>query len=715
MRSIRITATMRIAIGLAFVSATLLLAALAAGLLPNARRATIAGRKNLCEAVAVAASVHARDYEFEKIKTVLDNVANRNTDILSVAIRRSSGEIITEIGEHRNHWNVDQENENTFEQFVVPVLTGNQEAWGSVEFRFRPIEARGEGWLGLLDLPYVRLFLFIPSASLLLFFIYLRRMLTQMDPSKVVPGRVRTAMDTLAGGLLVVNNDHCIALANQAFANCLETTPDHLVGAAVGSLPWEQIDDEMECPWSQAMETRTPQIGVPMRLNVGNIHKVFVTNCTPIFGHDGQVRGVLSSFEDVTELENKKVALQESQEEAERANAAKSEFLARMSHEIRTPMNAILGFTDVLRQGFAVNETDRQEYLATIHGSGEYLLAIINDILDLSKVESGRMELEQAVCSPHQIISQVLQVLAVKADEKGIVLDYEPMDNVPETITTDPVRLGQIITNLVGNAIKFTEHGGVRVVTRFQSSPDRSSLVVEIVDTGIGMPPDVLEKVFEPFAQADNSTTRKFGGTGLGLAISRRLANALGGDVSVTSQEGKGSVFAVVVDPGPMKNVRMLSGEEAKNARPTTPSRQNVQTHLPPSRILVVDDGVANRKLMRLILTRAGATVDLAENGQVGVKMVQEGQYDVVFMDMQMPVMDGYSATTQLRQEGHCLPIIALTGNAMHGDAEKCFAAGCTGFLSKPVRRRQAHGDARGDTRSFKFGRERNLRPRTAK
>ena len=676
---------MRIAIGLVFLSATILLAALVTNLVPSAREATLVGRKSLCEAVAIAASVHAREYEFEKISTVLRSVAGRNSDILSAGIRRNSGELIVEVGNHQDHWHVDDAIENSFEQVVVPIVTGNNVDWGSVEVRFQPAEAHGHGWLRVLQRPFARLFLFVSSASLLLFYVYLRKMLTHMDPSKVVPGRVRTAMDTLAGGLLVVDSDRRIALANEAFAAHLGTPPHELMGAPIDSLPWVDVAADSDCPWNQVLNTKIPQVGLPMRLQVGESEKVFITNSTPIMGNDGQIRGALSSFEDVTELEDKKAQLQASREEADRANAAKSEFLARMSHEIRTPMNAILGFTDVLRRGFDECEADREEYLDTMHSSGQYLLAIINDILDLSKLESGRMDIEHAKCSPHRVIHEVIKALTVTADEKGISLTYEPTDNVPETIISDSVRVRQIVTNLIGNAIKFTNDGGVRVVSRFDPTQDPPLFEIDIIDSGIGMPPNVLEKVFEPFAQADTSTTRSYGGTGLGLAISRRFAEALGGGVTVRSEQGKGSVFSVQLDAGPVQDVRMLSADEARATSQPHQARKSLEFHLPPSRILVVDDGVANRKLMKLILSRAGATIDTAENGQVGLEMIDKAEYDAVLMDMQMPVLDGYSATTRLRQEGYTLPVIALTGNAMRGDAEKCIAAGCTGFLPKPV------------------------------
>jgi CheY-like chemotaxis protein/HPt (histidine-containing phosphotransfer) domain-containing protein len=323
--------------------------------------------------------------------------------------------------------------------------------------------------------------------------------------------------------------------------------------------------------------------------------------------------------------------------------------------------------------------------LNTIHSSGQHLLALINDILDLSKVESGRLELELVRCSPHQVVAEVLTVLRVKANEKKIDLQYEPEDQLPETILTDPARLRQTLINLVGNAIKFTDQGSVRVKARLAADNDRPLLAFDVVDTGIGISREALDKIFDPFAQADGSVTRRYGGTGLGLAISRRFADALGGSLTATSEPGKGSVFTLLIDAGSLDGVPTIGAEEARNIKIQDAQTETVPAALPPSRILVVDDGAENRELLTLVLSQVGVKVETADDGKRAVEMAIARPYDVILMDMQMPIMDGYTAATVLRDQGYEQPIIALTANAMKGDEDKCLEAGCSGFLPKPI------------------------------
>ena len=370
---------------------------------------------------------------------------------------------------------------------------------------------------------------------------------------------------------------------------------------------------------------------------------------------------------------------------AESASRSKSEFLANMSHEIRTPLNAILGFTDLLRRGVVSSESERREYLETIHRSGNHLLSVINDILDLSKIEAGQLQVEQLPCSPSQIIAEVISVLRVRAREKNLSLDYHWTGPVPESIVTDPARLRQLFLNVVGNAVKFTEQGGVQVVAQIVNG-NTPKLVVDVIDTGVGIPQHKLTRIFDPFCQADSSVTRRFGGTGLGLTICRRLARALGGGISVQSDVGKGSIFTIAVDTGPIEKFRAEGSPESDLRK----SSEQVEAGAPSlslqgRRILIADDGDSNRRLIEVVLKRAGAEVFTASNGRQAVDAAAETTFDLILMDMQMPVMDGYCATSALRERGVQIPIVALTAHAMKGDREKCLAAGCTGYLTKPI------------------------------
>ena len=385
------------------------------------------------------------------------------------------------------------------------------------------------------------------------------------------------------------------------------------------------------------------------------------------------------------EREQAETTLREAKQVAEQAAQSKADFLARMSHEIRTPMNAILGFTDLLRRGYVKDETERRRHLDTIHSSGQHLLHLINGVLDLSKVEFGRMEIESIEIAPHVIVSEVVKTLAMKAAEKSIFLDLDIDGPIPGKILGDPTRMRQTITNLVSNAVNFTDKGGVKVVIRMSRVQSEPRLTVDVIDNGIGIAEDKIATIFEPFVQADSSTTRRYGGTGLGLNISRGLARLMGGDIVATSVLGEGSTFTVTIDPGSLDGVPMLQPDEARAAMEEITDKPHVKWQLNTGRVLVVDDGVENRELMQLVLEEAGLQVDQAENGQIGFDMAENSAYDVILMDMQMPVMGGHEATALLRQAGVNTPIFALTANAMEGFEETCLAAGCTGYLTKPV------------------------------
>ena len=401
-------------------------------------------------------------------------------------------------------------------------------------------------------------------------------------------------------------------------------------------------------------------------------------------GAEGRVGGVLVSMDDVTRLEEQERLLRESMRAAEEASRAKSAFLSNMSHEIRTPMTAILGFTDVLRSERVRDDEERRRHLATISSSGRHLLGLINDLLDLSKVESGAMEVESIPTEIVGVVADVIEVLRVKAEEKGIALAFEVVDALPATFRSDPARLRQIVTNLVGNAIKFTEEGGVTV----RVARDGEALRVAIVDTGIGMDEAQQASIFDAFTQADASITRRFGGTGLGLSISRELARALGGDVSVASAPGRGSTFEVRLPLGPVDETSLIGPDELLARLERTERVAEDGWRFPPAPVLVVDDAAENRELLALVLGDLGLRVTLASDGRQALDAVaaaHENPFAAILMDIQMPVMDGYEAVGRLRESGLETPVIALTANAMKGYEARLLDAGFSHYQTKPI------------------------------
>jgi signal transduction histidine kinase/ActR/RegA family two-component response regulator len=389
-------------------------------------------------------------------------------------------------------------------------------------------------------------------------------------------------------------------------------------------------------------------------------------------------------------LEHMVKELTTARQQAETATQTKTEFLANMSHEIRTPMTAILGYVDLLREP-EISDDEKNHAVETVRRNGRHLLAIINDILDISKIEAGRMTLERLICSPRQIIDDILDLMSARAVEQKLELRADFLGPIPESVQTDPTRVRQILVNLVGNALKFTASGSVKIVTQMavalNGSPPR--LRIDVIDTGIGMTEQQLRNLFQPFTQADMTMTRQYGGTGLGLAISRRLATMLGGDITISSEYGRGSCFTLTIDPGEIVMTTARVAEKAKAS--AVEAEKTAERPLEQAHILIVDDAPDNRKLLSFHLKKAGAIFDLAENGEIAVRKVREARpiqpYDAVLMDMQMPVLDGYGAAGLLRQDGDRIPIIALTAHAMTGDREKCLNAGCDDFLTKPIDR----------------------------
>lgn len=530
--------------------------------------------------------------------------------------------------------------------------------------------------------------------------------------------RLSGALENAVEGIAEVDARGCCIFANIAYARAAGYEPTQLVG-----MPWtltihpddrprveaayrtmrEQDRADVECRGVRAdgsvFEQRLVMVCAHDKQDGRRVfagHYCYVRDVTERKLAESELRQLNREMVVALETQGRMTAeLARAKEAAEAASRSKSDFLANVSHEVRTPLTAIIGYAELMLEPVAGAApqtpgergfTSYDDCLRTIRRNARHLLELINDILDLSKIEAGGMTVQGAECDLPLLIAELGSLLRPKAIEKSLEFRIVFDTPIPRLVRTDPLRLRQVLLNLLGNAIKFTDRGHVRLGVSCEIDAGQCLLRFDVTDSGIGMNPQQIARLFQPFTQVDESATRRFGGTGLGLAISQKLARLLGGDVGVRSRFGEGSTFTVTLPGGASPAGAMLgSFEEAVRSAPDpgpVPGKVKLR-----GRLLLAEDGRDNQRLIAAHLRSAGAEVVIAENGRVAVELATADAFDLVLMDMQMPELDGYTATSQLRRAGYRGPIIALTAHAMAEDREKCLRSGCNEYLSKPIDR----------------------------
>jgi signal transduction histidine kinase/CheY-like chemotaxis protein/HPt (histidine-containing phosphotransfer) domain-containing protein len=662
----------------------LLLVARALNLIPDPDAARVEKRAAVCNGLAAAVAV-ARTDDPAVANLLVGKVLEQNPDAVSAAVRIDDRVIAATDG-HADHWAVHDPTRSTPTHLHAPLLRAGAPV-GRVELTFRPLPY--SGWWRYAGGPFFPLFAFVGVTGLAVTVIYLRTVFRRLEAAqaKLLPEETVRTLNALGEGVLILNQNQVIVFANKEFVRLSGVPSRAVVRRKVTDLGWQTEDGATpdDYPWAKAVREGNVQTGILLRLQSGGRNRKVSVNSCALF-KDGACRGALVTFDDLTPAENlnmrlkaQKKQLRKAKDAAEAANKAKGEFLANVSHEIRTPMNAIIGMTELVLEGRLTHE--QRECLGIVEESATSLLGVINDLLDLSKIEAGKFALDPVDFDLRAILDDTLQALALRAHKKGLELACDIPRGVPEGLVGDPVRLRQVVVNLVGNAIKFTTRGEVLVRVRVDAQgPREARLHFTVSDTGIGIPADRLQAIFDPFTQADGSTTRRYGGTGLGLAIASHLVELMGGAIWAESEVGQGSTFHFTARFG----VPVVS--DASFAIPDL----SLVHQLP---VLVVEGNPTTRHVLTDMLAGLSMRPTAADGPDAAraaaAKAAAAGNpFPLVLVDAAPAGADGFELAAGLTKSGAVGAVVMMLSSAdLPRDMDRCRWAGAASYLRKPVRK----------------------------